>query len=109
MGTTARQSQINTHLDLDFSQSNYHQKFSQWCWFNHWDLHQDRSHSEDLPSRATSCLAVWLPNAVPWWLNTTWYWLANIFLLSFFYRLYAQARLDQQEYTYYKRCYNIRK
>jgi hypothetical protein len=103
----AQQTQIDTHLDLDLSGSNYMGEYYRWCAFHRWDVHQDSSHSEDLPSRAHSCLAVWVPRTKPCWMNALWYWIANIFLLSFFYRLAAQRLMGKQEFTYHKRCYSI--
>lgn len=105
--TAAQQTQIDTHLNLDFSRSNYHARFNQWCLMHHRDVHQDRSSSEYLPSRASSCLAVWVSNGMPWWLNRECYWLMNIFLCSTCFRWAAQARLGHQDYTYNKKCYNI--
>ncbi|CAE8640244.1 unnamed protein product [Polarella glacialis] len=105
--TAAAQTQIATHLDLDFSDSNYIGEYHRWCSFHRWDLHQDCSKSEDLPSRLGSCLALWSPRRKPCWMNACCYWLANLFLLSFFYRIFAQSRFGHQEYTYEKKCGNI--
>jgi len=103
----AQQTQIDTHLNLDLSQSNYHSEYQRFCAFHRWDVHQDCSHSEDCPSRAGNCLAVWVAKSKPCWMNGGCYWLANIFLLSFFYRLAAQRLIGKQEYTYHKKCYSL--
>jgi len=105
--TQARQTQIDTSLDLDFSRSNYYDRYSYWCFFHRYDLHQDCTRSESLPSQATSCLAVWLPGSTPCWMSHASYWLANIFLMSFFYRWFLQARVGRQQYTYSKVCYDL--
>jgi len=103
----AQQTQINTNLNLDFSESNYYGEYQRFCAFHRWDMHQDCSHTEELPSRAGSCLAVWVAKSKPCWLNGGFYWLANIFLCSFFYRIAAQRIIGSQEYTYHKKCYSI--
>jgi len=103
--TRAQQTQIDTELQLDFSSSNYLSEYSRWCSFHRWDIHQDCHRSEDCASRASSCLAVWTRR--PWWMNGCSYWLANIFLLSFFYRIWLQAQMARQKYIYVKRCYSI--
>eukprot|EP00928_Gymnodinium_smaydae_P029169 TRINITY_DN22042_c0_g1_i1.p1 TRINITY_DN22042_c0_g1~~TRINITY_DN22042_c0_g1_i1.p1 ORF type:complete len:719 (+),score=98.49 TRINITY_DN22042_c0_g1_i1:146-2158(+) len=105
--TQAQQTQINTDLNLDFSSSNYLGEYQRWCLFHRWDVHQDCSRSEDLPSRASSCMALWVPRTVPWWFNEQFYWLANLFMLSFVYRFIAQSRIGSQRYTYHKKCFNI--
>lgn len=103
----AQQTQIDTHLNLDLSRSNYYMEFNRWCAFHRRDTYQDTSSKEDLPSRAHSCLAVWVAKTKPCWMNATCYWFANIFLLSFFYRLAAQRLMGKQEYTYHKRCFDV--
>jgi len=105
--TVAQQTQLDTHLDLDFSSSNYMAEFGRWCAFHRRDTHQSKSHTEKLPSRKESCLAVWLPRSTPWWMNENFYWLANICLMSCAYRLMVQRVLGHQEYTYHKKCFNI--
>eukprot|EP00434_Breviolum_minutum_P035337 symbB.v1.2.031274.t1/scaffold3615.1/size53271/1 len=105
--TIATQTQIDTKLDLDFSLSNYFLEYNRWRNFHRWDVHQDSSHTEDLSSRAKSCLAVWSQRNMPCWLNAGCYWLANLFAVSFLYRLLAQSRMGSQEYVYVKRCFNI--
>lgn len=103
--TRAKQTQIDTNLQLDLSSSNYLSEYQRWCNFHRWDVHQDCTRSEDLHSRAASCIAVWTQR--PWWMRMRFYWLANICLLSFFYRIYLQAHMGRQSYTYVKRCYSI--
>jgi len=103
----AQQTQIDTAVALDFSQSNYNNRFLTWCARNHWDVHQDRTRTEDLPSRVSSCLAVLVKGSRPWWLRQEYYWLANVLLLSVCFRWRAQAALGYQQYTYRKRCFNI--
>jgi len=105
--TEAQQTQIDTHLDLDFSQSNYHGEYHRFCAFHRRDVHQDQSHTEDLDSRVKSLLAIWVAKSVPCWMNAGCYWLANIFLLSFFFRIVMQSRIGSQEFTYHKKCYSI--
>lgn len=105
--TRAIQTQIDTKLDLDFSLSNYFVEYNRWRNFHRWDVHQDSTHTEDLSSRAKSCLAVWSQRNKPCWLNPGCYWLANLFAVSFLYRLLAQSRMGSQEYVYVKRCFNI--
>ncbi|CAE6966645.1 unnamed protein product, partial [Symbiodinium natans] len=98
--TMAAQTQIETRLDLNLSESNYVSRYEAWCWFHRWDVHQDQSRSEDLHSRMTSCLAVWSTRNMPCWLGPRCYWLMNLLALSFFFRILAQSRLGHQEYTY---------
>jgi len=105
--TQAQQTQINTHLRLDFTMSNYHMMYTAWCLIHKRDEYQECTHTESLPSQATSCFAVWVPSSVPWWMRGAWYWAANVFLLSSCYRWSAQARIGTQDYTYSKLCYNI--
>lgn len=105
--TMATQTQIETKLDLDFSSSNYLIEYNRWKNFHRRDVYQDSSHAENLPSRVGSCLAVWSQRNMPCWLNAGCYWLANLFAMSFLYRLLAQSRVGKQEYVYAKRCFNI--
>eukprot|EP00971_Amphidinium_carterae_P017294 341199-Amphidinium_carterae.2 len=44
---------------------------------------------------------------MPWWMTNTWYWIANLLMLSACYRWAAQARIGRQDYTYAKKCFNI--
>eukprot|EP00746_Dinoflagellata_sp_MGD_P121524 gnl/MRDRNA2_/MRDRNA2_56667_c0_seq1.p1 gnl/MRDRNA2_/MRDRNA2_56667_c0~~gnl/MRDRNA2_/MRDRNA2_56667_c0_seq1.p1 ORF type:complete len:620 (+),score=78.87 gnl/MRDRNA2_/MRDRNA2_56667_c0_seq1:176-1861(+) len=105
--TEAQQTQIDTDLDLDLSESNYMTEYYRWCAFHRRDIHQDKSHTEDLPSRVKSCLAVWVARSKPCWMNQCLYWIANIFLFSCLFRWCVQARIGHQKYTYLKKCYNI--
>lgn len=98
----------NTMATQTQIESDYLARFQAWCWFHRWDVHQDASKKEDLHSRMTSCLAVWSTRNMPCWLGPRCYWLVNILALSFFFRILAQSRLGHQEYTYSKKCFNLR-
>jgi len=103
--TTARQTQINTSLLCDFSHSNYLSRYDSWCLFHRTDVHQDATRHEDLHSRMTSCLAVWV--AKPWWMRKGYFICTTVCLMSCTYRWLAQARMGEQSYCYVKRCYSI--
>lgn len=105
--TQAQQTQLDTFLELDLTSSNYLSEYSRWCMFHRRDVHQDKSRNEDLPSRRSSILAVWIKGSQPCYMHSCCYWLANLLLLSFFYRLFVQSKLAIQHYTYKKKCFNI--
>ena len=105
--TRAQQTQIDTLLHLDFTYSNYLYEYENFCNYHRRDVHQDKSRSEVVPSRMTSCLAVWVGHSRPWWMSPWAYWLSNFFLLSCCFRMHMQANLGSQEYTYVKKCYSI--
>ncbi|CAJ1391828.1 unnamed protein product [Effrenium voratum] len=105
--TLAAQTQIDTTLDLDLSASDYLAEYHRFCAFHRWDVHQDTSRSEDLPSRVTSCVAIWSQRNMPCWMGSKCYWLANLFAVSFFYRILAQSRMGHQEYVYLKKCFQL--
>lgn len=107
--TRATQTQIDTTLELDLSRSNYIDSYHSFCRFHRRDVHQDCHRNEELPSRCTSCLAVWSQRNMPCWLNAGCYWAANLFAMSFLYRFLAQSRIGSQRYIYLKKCFNIRR
>lgn len=102
----AQHMQIDTAVSLDFSQSNYHSKFLEWCALQRRDIHQEYNRSEVLPSRPSSSWAVLVEGSRPWWLSQKYYWLANVFLSSACFRWRAQS-LGYQKCTYRKQCFNI--
>lgn len=105
--TSAQMTEIVTHLRLDFSSSNYMACYAAWIAMHRRDIHADQTHSEDLPSRHSSLLAVWLTGAQPWWMNAGMYGLSTLFMCAPCYRLAVQSRLGRQEYEYRKKCYSI--
>mmetsp|Transcript_43202 Transcript_43202/g.101592 ORF Transcript_43202/g.101592 Transcript_43202/m.101592 type:complete len:673 (-) Transcript_43202:41-2059(-) len=105
--TEAQQTHVTTALDLDLSRSNYVMEYEKWCHFHRWDAHQDRSRSEDMPSRLSNCFAVWVTHSLPCWMNNTCYWLSNLLMMSACYRWCAHSKIGYQSYTYVKRCFDI--
>eukprot|EP00812_Abedinium_dasypus_P009633 NODE_330_length_1660_cov_377.705296.p1 GENE.NODE_330_length_1660_cov_377.705296~~NODE_330_length_1660_cov_377.705296.p1 ORF type:complete len:473 (-),score=89.69 NODE_330_length_1660_cov_377.705296:225-1580(-) len=105
--TTALMTEIDTHLELDFRMSNYLQCYRHWCHANHFDIHHDESRSEWLPSRKTAILAEWVSGVRPCWMRRTCYTLATVLLLSACFRIVVQSRCGRQDYTYFRRCYQI--
>lgn len=105
--TTALVTEIDTSLDLDFTQSNYLQCYRHWCMANRFDLHADESRSEDLPSRRPAILAEWVAGARPCWMRRSAYALATLCLCSMCFRLTVQSRSGHQDFTYRKTCFRI--
>merc|ERR1712032_31079 len=105
--TTAQMVEVTTHLELDFSSSNYLDRYRAWVAMNHWDVHADHSHRERLPTRKDSILAMWLVGVKPWWMKPEWYVVSTLLMFSLYYRLEAQRRCGRQVYTYAKRCLYI--
>merc|ERR1711959_260850 len=105
--TAALLTEINTDLDLDFTHSNYLHCYQHWCLANRFDIHQDQSRTEDMPSRKVGFLAEWVAGVRPCWMRRTYYTLASLFLCSLCFRLTVQSRSGYQKFTYRKRCYRI--
>lgn len=105
--TTALMTEIETHLSLDFSHSNYLGCYHAWCRSHRRDVHADESRSESLPSQKRSLLAEWVSGARPFWFRKSCYVLSTLLFCSMCYRLRVQRRCGRQEFTYFKKCHSI--
>eukprot|EP00928_Gymnodinium_smaydae_P029612 TRINITY_DN22254_c0_g1_i2.p1 TRINITY_DN22254_c0_g1~~TRINITY_DN22254_c0_g1_i2.p1 ORF type:complete len:675 (-),score=63.16 TRINITY_DN22254_c0_g1_i2:268-2292(-) len=105
--TRALVTEIDTSLDLDFSQSNYLQCYRHWCLANRFDIHADESRTEDLPSRKPGFLAEWVNGARPCWMRRLTYVFSTLLMCSMCFRLVVQSRVGLQNFTYKKRCFRI--
>jgi len=105
--TTALVTEVDTFLDMDFSQSNYLFCYRHWCRANRFDIHADESRSEWLPSRKEGFLAEWVAGARPCWQRRTCYVFATLFLFSMCFRWLAQSKSGYQKFVYRKACYQI--
>lgn len=105
--TKALVTEIDTELSLDFSNSNYLNCYRHWLYAHRWDLHQDESRTEWLPSQKTAILAEWVSGTRPCWMRRAWYVLSSLALVSCCFRLLGQMQCGRQQFTYKKRCYRI--
>mmetsp|Transcript_37185 Transcript_37185/g.115735 ORF Transcript_37185/g.115735 Transcript_37185/m.115735 type:complete len:1295 (+) Transcript_37185:117-4001(+) len=94
-------SHIHCDYELDFSHSNYIEKFDRWWDSNLSDIHQDGGHWEHLDG-CEDIMAFWVEGAQPWWMTPGALCASHMLFCGPCHAFFLAAKVSHQDYTYHK-------